>query len=86
MIIRNIANDFSSGAFTIGIDNLDEPDGYYDYYKFVILDKGEDEVFEVPGGVNYVIDIIDNGEVVYTDERFVGNAEEEIVEVDLDQD
>ena len=86
VIIRNIANDFGSGAFTIGIDNLDEPDGYYDYYKFVILDKGEDEVFEVPGGVNYVIDIIDNGEVVYTDERFVGNAEEEIVEVDLDQD
>lgn len=86
LIIRNIANDFSSGAFTIGIDNSDEPDGYYDYYKFVILDKGEDEIFEVPGGVNYEVDIIDNGEVVFTDELFVGNAEEEIVEVDLDQD
>ncbi|WP_221793598.1 PKD domain-containing protein [Oceanobacter mangrovi] len=84
LVVRNIGDDFGSGFFTIAIDDLDEPDGYYDYYKFVTLDKNEESVFEVPGDVNYQVDIIVNGEVVYSDKVYVAAADQDVVEVDLD--
>lgn len=84
--VKNIGLNFGSGFFTVGIDNADEPDGYYDFYKFVYLDRNEEEVFEVPGDINYEIDIIDDGEVVQTDTPFVQAGGEAVVEVDLDED
>lgn len=84
VIVRNIADDFSSGYFMIGIENLDEPDGYYDAYDWVSLSKNEEKTYELEGDINYLIEIKKNGVLVQSEEFYLGKATEEVIEVDLD--
>lgn len=82
LIVRNVGSKILS-AF-VAIDNLTEPDGYYDIYKFIYMDPREEYSWELAGGNQYQINIIRNSEVVYSKTVYLVNAEEQLIEIDLD--
>jgi hypothetical protein len=84
IVVRNIGNKYGSQFFAVAIDNIDEPDGYYDTYQYVYLAQGESESFTVPGNFSYRVDIFKNGERVRENEIYIRPADNEVIEVNLD--
>jgi hypothetical protein len=84
IVVRNIGSEYNSQFFTVAIDNLDKPDGYYDTYQYVFLAQGESKVFTVPGNFNYEVDIFKDGERVRENEIYIRPADNEVIEVNLD--
>jgi len=83
-ILRNVASEYTSGY--IGIYDRDADTGYYDHYRYFFLYPNESEEIQLTGNKYYRVDYIRYGEVVEREYYYLGNAEEELLEMDLDAD
>ncbi|MCP5170232.1 MAG: PKD domain-containing protein [Hahellaceae bacterium] len=83
--IRNVGYQFASGWVYVGIENMDNSDGYYDHYRFVYLDKDDKETFTLDGNHNYQIDIIDDDKIISTRNIYLQAGENFILEFNNDK-